>query len=140
MREADCSSAAARNVPQMSTYENLRRTAGELRRHTGGEHAPCGTVRLVGSALAALGRCRTAGGTGPGRGFKSFRPTLPPALAYADGSRGDRPPYDPVTILNVLIAAAQNNISDAWIGLMMTLTSAIASWFSPALIVEWIHP
>lgn len=45
--------------------------------------------------------------------FGSFRPTLEAALAYADGSKGGRPPYDPVAMLKVLILAAQNNVSDA---------------------------
>src|ERR1043166_9789749 len=45
--------------------------------------------------------------------FESFRPTLAAALAYADGSKGGRPPYDPVTMLKVLVLAAQNNVSDA---------------------------
>ena len=45
--------------------------------------------------------------------FESFRPTLDAALASADGSRGGRPPYDPVAMLKVLILAAQHNVSDA---------------------------
>ncbi|MCU4162122.1 IS5 family transposase [Acidiphilium sp. AL] len=45
--------------------------------------------------------------------FESFRPTLVAALAYGDGMRGGRPPYDPVAMLKVLILAAQNNVSDA---------------------------
>ncbi len=28
--------------------------------------------------------------------FESFRPTLVAALAYGDGTKGGRPPYDPV--------------------------------------------
>lgn len=35
------------------------------------------------------------------------------ALAYSDGAKGGRPPYDPVTMLKVLVLAAQNNVSDA---------------------------
>ena len=35
------------------------------------------------------------------------------ALAYGDGAKGGRPPYDPVAMLKVLILAAQNNVSDA---------------------------
>ena len=35
--------------------------------------------------------------------FESFRPTLTAALAYADGSKGGRPPYDPVAMLKVLV-------------------------------------
>jgi hypothetical protein len=45
--------------------------------------------------------------------FEGFRPTLDAALGYSDGSMGGRPPYDPVTMLNVLVLAAQNNVSDA---------------------------
>ena len=45
--------------------------------------------------------------------FEGFRPTLAAALAYGDGSKGGRPPYDPVAMFKVLILAAQNNVSDA---------------------------
>lgn len=45
--------------------------------------------------------------------FEASRPLLEAALAYSDGSKGGRPPYDPVTMLKVLILAAQNNVSDA---------------------------
>ncbi|MBB6193586.1 IS5 family transposase [Sphingobium wenxiniae] len=45
--------------------------------------------------------------------FEVFRSTLVAALAYGDGSKGGRPPYDPVAMLKVLILAAQNNVSDA---------------------------
>lgn len=45
--------------------------------------------------------------------FEVFRPILVAALAYGDGTKGDRPPYDPVAMLKVLILAAQNNVSDA---------------------------
>jgi transposase len=45
--------------------------------------------------------------------FEAFRPTLTTALAYGDGSKGGRPPYDPVAMFKVLILAAQNNLSDA---------------------------
>lgn len=38
--------------------------------------------------------------------FEAFRPVLDAALGYADGSKGGRPPYDPVTMLKVLILAA----------------------------------
>lgn len=44
--------------------------------------------------------------------FEAFRPVLDVGLSYSDGSRGGRPPYDPVTMLKVLILAAQNNVSD----------------------------
>lgn len=45
--------------------------------------------------------------------FEAFRPTLDAALTYSDGTKGGRPPYDPVAMLKVLILAAQNNVSDA---------------------------
>ncbi|MCB2051455.1 MAG: transposase, partial [Novosphingobium sp.] len=45
--------------------------------------------------------------------FEVFRPTLVCALAYSDGIKGGRPPYDPVTMLKVLVLAAQHNVSDA---------------------------
>ena len=45
--------------------------------------------------------------------FEVFRPALVAALAYGDGAKGGRPPYDPVAMLKVLILAAQNNVSDA---------------------------
>jgi IS5 family transposase len=44
--------------------------------------------------------------------FESFRPVLEIALDYTAGSKGGRPPYDPVTMFKVLILAAQNNVSD----------------------------
>jgi IS5 family transposase len=44
--------------------------------------------------------------------FEAFRPVLDAALNYSDGSKGGRPPYDPVTMFKVLILAAQNNVSD----------------------------
>ncbi len=45
--------------------------------------------------------------------FEGFRPILEHALAYADGSKGGRPPYDPVAMFKILILAAQNNVADA---------------------------
>ena len=45
--------------------------------------------------------------------FEAFRPALVAGLAYGDGSKGGRPPYDPVAMLKVLILAAQNNVADA---------------------------
>lgn len=44
--------------------------------------------------------------------LEAFRPTLVAALAYSDGAKGGRPPYDPVTMFKVLVLAAQNNVSD----------------------------
>ncbi|MBV9841411.1 MAG: transposase [Sphingomonadaceae bacterium] len=45
--------------------------------------------------------------------FEVFRPALEKALAYGDGAKVGRPPYDPVAMLEVLILAAQNTVSDA---------------------------
>jgi IS5 family transposase len=45
--------------------------------------------------------------------FEAFRPVLVSALAYGDGAKGGRPPYDPVAMLKVLVLAAQNNVADA---------------------------
>ena len=44
--------------------------------------------------------------------FAAFRSVLDAALDCSDGSRGGRPPYDPVAMFKVLILAAQNNVSD----------------------------
>ena len=44
--------------------------------------------------------------------FEIFRPELEAALAYSDGARGGRPPYDPVLMFKVLVIQAQNNLSD----------------------------
>ena len=44
--------------------------------------------------------------------FEIFRPALEKALAYGDGLKGGRPPYDPVAMFKVLILAAQNTVSD----------------------------
>jgi IS5 family transposase len=51
--------------------------------------------------------------------FEAFRPTLTAALAYGDGAKGCRPPYDPVAMLKVLVLAAQNNVSDAQMGYLI---------------------
>lgn len=44
--------------------------------------------------------------------FEVFRPVLEDALCYRDGTKGGRPPYDPVSMFKALILAAQNNVSD----------------------------
>ena len=36
--------------------------------------------------------------------FEMFRPELTWALAYADGSQGGRPPFDPVTMFKILVS------------------------------------
>ena len=44
--------------------------------------------------------------------FEQFRPDLEKALAYADGSRGGRPPLDPVMMFKVLVIQTINTLSD----------------------------
>lgn len=41
-----------------------------------------------------------------------FRANLVEALAYSDGAKGGRPPYDRVMMFKILIIQAQNNLSD----------------------------
>jgi hypothetical protein len=57
-----------------------------------------------GDPLEALGRIVD---------FEGFRVILDNALAYSDGSKGGRPPYDCVAMFKILILAAQNNVADA---------------------------
>jgi len=45
--------------------------------------------------------------------FEYFRPWLVEGLGYGDGSKGGRPPFDPVSMFKVLIVQAQHNLSDA---------------------------
>jgi len=44
--------------------------------------------------------------------FEIFRPELIRALAYSDGAKGGRPPFDPVTMFKILVIQAANNLSD----------------------------
>ena len=44
--------------------------------------------------------------------FELFRADLDEALAYSDGKKGGRPPFDPVLMFKILIIQAQNNLSD----------------------------
>jgi transposase len=44
--------------------------------------------------------------------FEIFRPELDKALAYSDGAKGGRPPFDPVLMFKILIIQSQNNLSD----------------------------
>ena len=44
--------------------------------------------------------------------FEIFRPTLDAALAYSDGTKGGRPPLDPVMMFKVLVIQAANSLSD----------------------------
>jgi len=43
--------------------------------------------------------------------FELFRPTLDAALSYADGSKGGRPPLDPVMMFKILVIQAANTLS-----------------------------
>lgn len=45
--------------------------------------------------------------------FEYFRGWLVEGLGYGDGSRGGRPPFDPVSMFKALILQAQHNLSDA---------------------------
>ena len=42
-----------------------------------------------------------------------FRTWLVEGLGYGDGSKGGRPPFDPVSMFKALILQAQHNLSDA---------------------------
>jgi transposase, IS5 family len=44
--------------------------------------------------------------------FEMFRPDLDAALGYGDGSKGGRPPLDPVMMFKILVIQATNNLSD----------------------------
>jgi len=44
--------------------------------------------------------------------FEIFRAGLMAALAYSDGTRGGRPPFDPVMMFKILVIQAANNLSD----------------------------
>src|SRR5215211_3436379 len=44
--------------------------------------------------------------------FELFRPALEAVLCYSDGSKGGRPPFDPVMMFKILVIQAQNNLSD----------------------------
>ena len=45
--------------------------------------------------------------------FEYFRGWLVDGLGYGDGSKGGRPPFDPVLMFKALILQAQHNLSDA---------------------------
>ena len=45
--------------------------------------------------------------------FEYFRTGLVEGLGYGDGSKGGRPPFDPVSMFKALILQAQHNLSDA---------------------------
>ncbi|BCI68777.1 hypothetical protein AAJCM20276_34010 [Acetobacter aceti] len=42
--------------------------------------------------------------------FEVFRPELDKALAYSDGSKGGRPPFDPVLMFKILVIQTLNNL------------------------------
>ena len=42
--------------------------------------------------------------------FDVFRTDLEKALAYADGSKGRRPPFDPVLMFKILVTQTLNNL------------------------------
>ncbi|MEM9062077.1 MAG: IS5 family transposase [Pseudomonadota bacterium] len=44
--------------------------------------------------------------------FEMFRADLDNSLAYSDGKKGGRPPFDAVLMFKILIIKAQNNLSD----------------------------
>lgn len=44
--------------------------------------------------------------------FEYFRGWLVEGLGYGDGSKGGRPPFDPVSMFKALILQAQHNLSD----------------------------
>jgi transposase, IS5 family len=44
--------------------------------------------------------------------FELFRPALDAALSYADGTKGGRPPLDPVMMFKILVIQAANGLSD----------------------------
>ncbi len=56
--------------------------------------------------------------------FEAFRPLLEEALAYSDGAKGGRLPYDSVAMFKVLILAAQVTVSDARIRVSSGLVEA----------------
>ncbi|WP_215765551.1 transposase, partial [Gluconobacter sp. P1D12_c] len=44
--------------------------------------------------------------------FEVFRPDLNQALAYSDGSKGGRPPFDPVLMFKILVIQTLNTLCD----------------------------
>ncbi len=47
--------------------------------------------------------------------FAAFRPDLEKALAYADGSKGGRPPFDPILMFKILvICPASGPMGQKW--------------------------
>src|SRR5690606_28739720 len=44
--------------------------------------------------------------------FEVFRPELEAALSYSDGSKGGRPPFDPVMMFKILVIQTITTLSD----------------------------
>lgn len=44
--------------------------------------------------------------------FELFRPELEKTLSYSDGSKGGRPPFDPVMMFKILVIQTINTLSD----------------------------
>lgn len=51
--------------------------------------------------------------------FEYFRDWLVQGLGYGDGSKGVCPPFDPVSVFEILILHAQHNLSDAQMEFMI---------------------
>jgi hypothetical protein len=45
--------------------------------------------------------------------FEYFQDWLVERMGYGDGSKGGRPPFDPVAMFKILVVQAQHNLSDA---------------------------
>lgn len=58
--------------------------------------------------------------------FEYFRTWLIEGLGYGDGSKGGRPPFDPVMMFKALILQAQHNLSDARMEFM--IRDRLVSW------------
>ena len=50
--------------------------------------------------------------SGLGDQLEAFCPDLEKALAYSDGSKGGRRPFDPVLMFKILVIQTLNNLSD----------------------------
>ena len=51
--------------------------------------------------------------------FERFRPLLTKGPGYSDGTKGGRPPFDPVAMFKVLVVQSQYNLSDACMQFMI---------------------
>ena len=59
--------------------------------------------------------------------FEYFRSWLVEGLGYSDGSKGGRPPFDPMAMFKILILQAQHNLSDARTEFMIRVNGAEVS-------------